>query len=91
VLESGITGAFNVGRDDDARPLTEIARIACDLVGADTSLIEEVDPPGRQTVVKRLATDKVRALGWRPEVSIIEGMTIVRDWIIEQKAVQVPA
>lgn len=86
VLESGQAGAFNVGRDDDARPLAEVAQIACDLVGADRNLIEETDPPDRQTVVKRLATEKVRALGWEPRVRLWDGMEIVRDWILEQKA-----
>ena len=58
--------------------------MACDLAGAPYDLIELVDPPGRQTVVKRLATTKIRALGWRPEVSLEEGMQRVYEWVGEQ-------
>lgn len=67
-------GIYNVGRDDDPRPMVEVARIACDLVGAPYDLIELVDPPAAQTVVKRLATAKLRALGWSPQVELEDGM-----------------
>lgn len=86
ILEEGATGAFNVGRDDNACPLLDVAKLACELVGADPGLIEEVPAPGRQTVVKRLATDRIRALGWEPEVELYEGMSRVRDWILETMA-----
>lgn len=74
ILESGQTGAWNVGRDDNARPMRAVAEMACDLVGAPHSLIQEVDAPSRQTVVKRLSTAKLRSLGWKPEVELPEGM-----------------
>jgi nucleoside-diphosphate-sugar epimerase len=88
ILEEDATGAFNVGRDDNACPLLDVARLACDLVGASRGLIEEVPAPGRQTVVKRLATDRIRALGWEPEVDLLEGMENVRDWILAEMASQ---
>lgn len=74
ILESGAAGAFNVGRDDNAEPLRVTAERACDLVGASHDLIVDVDPPAKQTLVKRLATQKIRDLGWAPEVSLEEGM-----------------
>lgn len=84
ILEEGETGAFNVGRDDNACSLLSVAQLACELVDADPGLIEEVPAPGRQTVVKRLATDRIRALGWEPTVDLRYGMEQVRDWILEQ-------
>lgn len=66
-------GAWNVGRDD-AMPLRETAAMACDLVGAPHSLIQDVDPPAAQTVVKRLSMDKLRSIGWTPQVTLEEGM-----------------
>ena len=51
------------------------------MTGAPNSIIEVVDPPGRQTVVKRLSTDKLRSLGWEPEVELDEGMERTLDWI----------
>lgn len=67
-------GVFNIGRDDNPVTMLEVARRACDLVAAPHSLIEVIDPPARQTVVKRLSTDRIRGLGWRPEVDLDEGM-----------------
>lgn len=84
ILESGQIGAWNVGRDDNPLPLTTVARIACEMTGAPTDLIEEIPGPPRQTIVKRLATEKLRSLGWSPEVEIREGMEITYAWMLEQ-------
>lgn len=75
------TGAWNIGRDDIALPLREIAAKACDMTGAPHTLIEDVDPPARQTVVKRLSMDKLRSIGWLPQVDIDEGMRRTLAWI----------
>jgi dTDP-glucose 4,6-dehydratase len=74
LIEGGHAGAFNIGRDDNAHSMRSVAEMACLLADASPDLIEEVDAPGRQTVVKRLSTDKIRALGWMPSVSLDEGM-----------------
>ena len=76
VLDSGEEGAFNIGADGQAVALADVARLACELTGAPHDLIEEVEPPpGR--VMTRIATERVRALGWRPEVSLDEGMRLL--------------
>jgi GDP-L-fucose synthase len=78
VLESGEEGAFNVGSDGQAVALADVARLACELTGAPHELIQEVEPPpGR--VMTRIATERVRLLGWRPEVSLDEGMRLLLD------------
>jgi nucleoside-diphosphate-sugar epimerase len=78
VLESGEEGVFNIGADGQAVALVDVARLACELTGAPQELIEEVEPPpGR--VMTRIATERVRALGWRPEVSLDEGMRLLLD------------
>jgi len=79
-IESG-DGPYNVGRDDNAIPMMHVAEMACDLVGAPHGLIHVVEPPGKQTVVKRLGTDRIRALGWTPEVSLDEGMARTLEWV----------
>jgi nucleoside-diphosphate-sugar epimerase len=86
LLEQTDGGAYNIGRDDNAVPMRRVAEMACDLVGAPHSLIEEIDAPGRQTVVKRLATQKIRDLGWSPEVSLEDGMARTLDWVRELPA-----
>lgn len=75
-------GVYNIGRDDNETEMFRVAEMACDLVGAERSLIREVDPPGRQTVVKRLSTRKLSALGWRPQVDLADGMG--RTWDVMQ-------
>lgn len=72
---------YNVGRDDDPIPMLRLARWACQLAGAPEDLIEEVDAPGRQTVVKRLSTDRLRGLGWSPTVELDEGLEKVYEWV----------
>lgn len=81
ILEQTQGGTFNVGRDDDARSMLFVAKLACALTGASEDLIREVDPPEMQTVVKRLSTRRIRALGWEPEVPLIEGMRRCLEWV----------
>lgn len=78
-------GVYNIGRDDDARSMRYVAEVACSLTGAAHDLIEMIDAPSNQTVVKRLATSKVENLGWAPEVALVDGMRRMlalyeRDW-----------
>ena len=66
-------GLFNVGSDAEPVPLVETARLACDLVGAPRELVEELDqPPGR--VAPKVSVDRLRAVGWRPEIGLEEGL-----------------
>jgi nucleoside-diphosphate-sugar epimerase len=76
VLEEGGGGVFNVGSDGEPIALMDAARLACRLTGAPEDLIEEVEPPpGR--VMPRIAVERVRALGWRPEVALDDGMRLL--------------
>lgn len=81
VLLSGQTGAFNIGRDDDERSMLWLAERACDMMQAPRSLIVEVDPPQKKTMIKRLSTARLRSLGWQPRVELEDGMTIVAQWV----------
>lgn len=81
VIEEGKPGAYNIGRNDCPVTMQHVAEVACDMTGADYGLIRMVNPPARQTVVKRLADDKLRALGWKPQTELDEGMAVVYDWI----------
>ena len=76
VLESGEKGVFNIGADGQAVALVDVGRLACELTGAPHDLIEEVEPPpGR--VMTHISTERVRSLGWRPEVPLDEGMRLL--------------
>lgn len=70
---SGV-GVYNVGRDENEISMIEVAETACEIAGAPTHLVELLDAPSNQTVVKRLSSAKLQALGWRPEVELRDGM-----------------
>jgi nucleoside-diphosphate-sugar epimerase len=76
VLESGEAGVFNVGTDADPVALTDVARLACLATGASEELIDEVEPPpGRVAPV--IAVERLRALGWRAEVGLEDGLRLL--------------
>jgi nucleoside-diphosphate-sugar epimerase len=81
VLEQGEEEVYNVGRDDKPTSMLNLAVRACAMTGAPLDLIEQVDPPARLTVVKRLDTSRLRTLGWAPTVELDEGMFEVLDWV----------
>jgi nucleoside-diphosphate-sugar epimerase len=80
-IEEWRSGTYNVGRDDAAVSMMMVARKACDMTGAPYTLIREMEAPARQTVVKRLATERIRELGWEPEVDLTEGMEQTLEWV----------
>ena len=73
--------AYNVGRDDDPISMHDLALWATELAHAPSSLIELVDAPAAQTVVKRLSTDRLRGLGWEPTIELDEGLRYVYEWV----------
>jgi nucleoside-diphosphate-sugar epimerase len=79
-IERG-NGVYNIGRDDDRTSMQEVAEIICSITGADKSLIETVEKPARQTLVRRLSVKKLRMLGWEPQVSLYEGLEMTRRWL----------
>jgi nucleoside-diphosphate-sugar epimerase len=75
LVEARVGGAWDVGRDDDRRPLLEVARLACRVAGADESLVEVVEPPpGPAPSLETLDVAPLRRLGWRPVVELDEGL-----------------
>lgn len=81
IIEKEEGGIYNIGRDDDYRTMQEIAERACDLAGASKTLINMIPAPSKQTVVKKLSTDKIRSLGWKPTVELEEGILKVWEWV----------
>lgn len=81
IIEKTGGGAFNVGRDDQRVSMSDVARQACRLTGARFDLIQLTIPPANQTVVKRLATQKLEDLGWQPQIDIKQGMALTLEWV----------
>jgi dTDP-glucose 4,6-dehydratase len=80
VLERGATGeAYNVGGPDEC-PNLEVVRRILTLTDRGESLIEFVtDRPGHDRRYS-LSSDKVRALGWKPQVRFDEGLQRTVSW-----------
>ena len=80
VLERGTAGeVYNAGGPDEV-PNLEVVRAIVELTGCDESLIEHVtDRPGHDRRYS-LSSEKVRELGWEPEVGFREGLARTVDW-----------
>ena len=80
VLARGAAGeVYNVGGPDEL-PNIDTVRGILELCGRDQSLIEFVtDRPGHDRRYS-LASDKVKALGWEPEVGFGDGLARTVDW-----------
>jgi dTDP-glucose 4,6-dehydratase len=79
-LERGEPGeAYNAGGPDESTNI-EVVRRILQLTGRDESLIEYVtDRPGHDRRYS-LASEKLRALGWEPQVSFDEGIERTVAW-----------
>ena len=85
-LAHGLPGeVYNVGGPDECANLDVVRRII-ELTGGDDSLIEYVtDRPGHDRRYS-LSSDKVRALGWQPEVRFAEGLERTVAWYRDNTA-----
>ncbi len=83
VLQHGRPGeVYNAGGPDECINLDVVTRIL-ELTGADSSLIEHVtDRPGHDRRYS-LSSQKVRALGWEPQVRFQEGLNETVAWYRE--------
>jgi dTDP-glucose 4,6-dehydratase len=82
-LEHGEPGeVYNVGGPDEA-PNIEVVKRIVEYTGADESLIEHVtDRPGHDRRYS-LSSDKIRALGWTPQVRFADGLERTVAWYRE--------
>jgi dTDP-glucose 4,6-dehydratase len=83
VLEHGVAGeVYNAGGPDEC-PNIEVVERVIDLAGADRSQIEYVtDRPGHDRRYS-LSSEKVRALGWEPQVRFEQGLGETVAWYRE--------
>src|SRR5436305_9479109 len=86
VLADGAPGeAYNVGGPDECANIEVVQRII-GLTGADESLLQYVkDRPGHDRRYS-LGSEKVRALGWEPQVRFAEGLEETVAWYRDNRA-----
>jgi dTDP-glucose 4,6-dehydratase len=79
LLEGAPGEVYNAGGPDELENIEVVRRILA-LVGADPSLVEHVtDRPGHDRRYS-LASDKLRALGWKARVRFQEGLERTVEW-----------
>ncbi len=85
VLLHGSPGAvYNCGGPDECENLELVRRVVA-LVGADESLIELVsDRPGHDRRYS-LSCERLRALGWKPRMTLAEGLEQTVHWYRENR------
>jgi dTDP-glucose 4,6-dehydratase len=83
VLEHGQPGeVYNAGGPDECANIDVVTRIL-QLTGADPTLIEHVtDRPGHDRRYS-LSSEKVRSLGWLPQMRFTDGLEQTVDWYRE--------
>jgi len=88
VLEAWGPGTVDIGRSDEPVAMKELAQRACELTGAPQELIEEVDPPAGFVAVGA-DDERLRELGWVPEVDLDAGMRRLLAWLRAESATTV--
>ena len=77
--EGAAGGVYNVGGPDEEENLRVVERIL-DLTGADRGLIDHIDDRKGHDRRYSLSSDRVKALGWSPQVGFEEGLERTVDW-----------
>ncbi len=84
-LTSGVSGVFNAG-SGKGLSVAEVGRLVAEVTGRDLQ-IEHL--PARPFDVPRVVLDTsaaAKALGWRPEIGIVEGLAETWAWVQAQAA-----
>lgn len=71
---------INVGCGEDIS-IRELAELTCEVVGFDGELAWDTTKPDG-TPRKLLDTSKIRALGWKPTITLREGLKQTYDWFL---------
>ena len=75
---------INVGCGEDIS-IRELAELICDIVGFDGELAWDTSKPDG-TPRKLLDVTKLKSLGWRPTITLREGIARTYDWFLENTA-----
>lgn len=77
---SGKYEAFNIG-SDEYHTMEEVARMVVDECGGDYNQIKVIEPPTKfLSLSKKFSIDKVKSIGYKPEIPLREGIHRVVEW-----------
>ncbi|MBY5537757.1 GDP-L-fucose synthase [Rhizobium leguminosarum] len=71
----------NVGSGEDIE-IIELARLVCRVVGYEGKIAHDLSKPDG-TPRKLMSTDKLKNMGWKPRISLEEGIRPVYDWFLQ--------
>ena len=74
----------NIGSGDDL-PIYDLAQLVCDVVGFDGDIVRDKTKPDG-TPRKLMAADRLRAMDWKPSISLRDGLASTYAWFLENKA-----
>jgi GDP-L-fucose synthase len=75
------SGHINVGSGTDLTIL-ELASLVCRVVGFDGSIVHDLSKPDGMPR-KLMSSAKLQALGWRPAISLEEGIAATYQWFLD--------
>jgi GDP-L-fucose synthase len=80
MMESGVTGLYNVGSGSDL-PIRELAQLVANIVGYDGPVVWDTTKPDG-TPRKLMDSSLIRAHGWAPRISLEDGIRSTYEWFL---------
>ncbi|WP_238890514.1 GDP-L-fucose synthase family protein [Achromobacter insuavis] len=77
-------GMYNIGAGQDLS-IAELARVVAQVVGYQGNIVYDASKPDG-TPRKLMDSSKVRALGWKPEISLTHGVTLAYGHFLREQA-----
>ncbi|KEC72679.1 UNVERIFIED_ORG: GDP-L-fucose synthase [Rhizobium esperanzae] len=71
----------NVGSGEDIE-IIELARLVCRVVGYEGKIVHDLSKPDG-TPRKLMSNDKLKNMGWKPRISLEEGVRAVYEWFLQ--------
>jgi GDP-L-fucose synthase len=87
MMESGVTGLYNVGSGSDL-PIRELAEIVARVVGYDGPVNWDASKPDG-TPRKLMDSSRIREKGWAPRISLEDGIRATYRWYLENRDAEV--
>ncbi|MBX4930022.1 GDP-L-fucose synthase [Rhizobium binae] len=75
------TEHVNVGSGEDLE-IIELARLVCRVVGYEGTIAHDLSKPDG-TPRKLMSNDKLKSMGWKPSISLEEGVRAVYEWFLQ--------